>query len=257
MLALEGLAQGLESQLLAFFAILVRVSMILMFLPGIGDSLIPNSVKVAATIAISFFVFGIAANPAFFADKPLSFVAGHFVLEGVTGLALGLMLRLTIFLLSIAGALIAQSISLSQYLGYTTNTDAQTIVSNILTMTGTAILLSADYHVDVVRQIARSYDVLNVLKDGLPTMDLWAEKFFLATQIAIGLAWPFVVMSFLYNICLGFVNKALPQLLVSFVGVPFIIAIGLLMMALLMTGLFNEWVSSFYTVSELFWEFGQ
>ena len=256
MLVLEGLAAGLETQLLAFFSILVRISMILMLLPGIGDRVIPNSVKVAATIAITFFVYGIAAEPTFFVDRSISFIAGQFVLEGATGLALGLMLRLVIFILSITGALIAQSISLSQYLGVTTNTDAQTIVSNILTMTGTVILLSADYHVEVVTQIARSYDVLNILKDGLPEIDLWIGKFFLAMEIAIALAWPFVVMSFLYYICLGFVNKALPQLLVSFVGVPFVLGMGLLMLAIMMSSLFDGWMAELFAVTEMFWSFG-
>ena len=38
--------------------------------------------------------------------------------------------------------------------------------------------------------------------------------------LALSLAAPFVIASLLYNVALGVINKAMPQLMVAFVGAP-------------------------------------
>ena len=54
-----------------------------------------------------------------------------------------------------------------------------------------------------------------------------------AFAMAFRLAAPFVIVSVLYNITLGVINRAMPQLMVAFVGAPVITAGGLALLALM------------------------
>ena len=46
-------------------------------------------------------------------------------------------------------------------------------------------------------------------------------------RLAFTLAAPFVLVSVLYNLTLGVINRAMPQLMVVFVGAPVITGLGL------------------------------
>ena len=59
------------------------------------------------------------------------------------------------------------------------------------------------------------------------------------------LAAPFVVASLIYNVTLGVINRAMPQLLVSFIGAPAITAGGLIMMLIATPVLLAIWMTAF------------
>ena len=65
---------------------------------------------------------------------------------------------------------------------------------------------------------------------------------FNAFNFAILLAWPFVAINLLYNICLGFINKALPSLMVAFVGAPFMIGAGLILLTISLVTMLTVWM---------------
>jgi flagellar biosynthetic protein FliR len=66
-----------------------------------------------------------------------------------------------------------------------------------------------------------------------------------AFALAFSLAAPFVVASFLYNLALGAINRAMPQLMVAFVGAPVITAGGLVLLALALPALLGVWLAAF------------
>ncbi|MEL7346721.1 MAG: flagellar biosynthetic protein FliR, partial [Pseudomonadota bacterium] len=43
----------------------------------------------------------------------------------------------------------------------------------------------------------------------------------------VGLAMPFVIVGFAYNVVLGALSRAMPQLLLTLVGVPLLVGLGL------------------------------
>ena len=62
-----------------------------------------------------------------------------------------------------------------------------------------------------------------------------------AFSLAFTLAAPFVIVSVLYNLTLGVINRAMPQLMVAFVGAPVITAGGLFLMLLLTPIMLSRW----------------
>ena len=56
--------------------------------------------------------------------------------------------------------------------------------------------------------------------------------------------WAFVAIGFAYNLALGALNRAMPQLLVALVGVPFIVWIGMVVLYHIMPALYDRWDES-------------
>ena len=63
----------------------------------------------------------------------------------------------------------------------------------------------------------------------------------LVTLFGFSLAAPFVIMGFAYNVALGAINRAMPQLMVAFVGAPAITAAGLLVLMLAAPVILHFW----------------
>ena len=62
--------------------------------------------------------------------------------------------------------------------------------------------------------------------------------------LAFTLAAPFVIVSVLYNLTLGIINRAMPQLMVVFVGAPVITAGGLGLLFLMAPTMLTIWVQA-------------
>ncbi len=62
-----------------------------------------------------------------------------------------------------------------------------------------------------------------------------------AFALALTLASPFIVESFAYNIGLGAINRAMPSLMVAFIGAPAITAGAILMLLLASPILLSFW----------------
>ena len=63
-----------------------------------------------------------------------------------------------------------------------------------------------------------------------------------AFSLAFLLAAPFVIASFIYNLALGVINRAMPQLMVAFVGAPAITWGGLALLLVTAPVLLGVWV---------------
>lgn len=199
------------------------------FLPGFGERVVPVRIKLAATIA-----FTIVVLPTMSADLPVLPWYRLVLTEVATGLTIGFLFRLFVFGLQTAGAIAAQAASFSQLFGSVASAEPQPVISNLLVMSALALLAIAGVHVAVAELLIQSYRLVP------PGSDLQAAAL---AENAIGgvsrtfaasltIAAPFVCLSFLYNLTLGFINRAMPQLMVAFVGAPFLTLAGLTLLAL-------------------------
>ena len=223
-----------------FMLIITRLSFVVFLMPGIGEQTVPVRVRLSLLLAIAtaFTASSVIALP--LVASPSGFL-GVMITEAVIGLGLGVLLRLAIWMLSIAGTIIAQVIGLSQMLGIALETEAQTLTANMLAMAGAALLLSADYHVTVIARLADIYSEIPIGSLGAFDPVIVFQSAFKAFNLAVLLAWPFVAINLLYNICLGFINRALPSLMVAFVGAPFMIGAGLLLLTISIVTILTVW----------------
>lgn len=220
-LAQDGLALGL---------VFLRVGPVVALMPGIGESAIPMRVKLALALAMTLIV-GPAAPIAWPGDRAA--IASVFVSETVNGLALGIALRSFVFALQIAGTIAAQATSLSQILG-SAGAEPMPAMGQTLTMAGLCLAMMAGLHVEVAVYLLGSYDYLPFARypGGADLLDWGSALMARAFSLAFTLGAVFLIISALYNLTLGVINRAMPQLMVAFVGAPAITLAGVALLYL-------------------------
>lgn len=241
---LATLIEVSQSGMIVAVIVFLRVGALMALLPAFGEMMVPVRVKLAITVCFVMIV-GPAVAPIV---APIGIQGSDLVAIGLTevlvGLALGLALRLFIFALQIAGTVAAQSTSLSQIFGGQA-VDPQPAIGVILVIAGLALVTFFDFHTRVAMMLVSTYQMMPpgmIFPTG--TMTDWAVNAIgQAFRLAVVLAMPFVLASLLYNLALGVINRAMPQLMVAFVGAPAITFGALFLLAMTAPFILSIWVS--------------
>jgi flagellar biosynthetic protein FliR len=228
-----------------FFLTFVRVAAIVFLLPGVGESYVSNRYKLAISVIISFSLFAVSSDHVDVVDPHETEFWSKILMEALYGLTLGITIRAAVFALQIAGTIIAQSSSIAQIFGGSVSNDAQSTVSNILSIGGITLLMTTGFLESVVIFISNSYDWLPLANSNgsAQILELIVDTLSNCFSLAFQLSLPFLALSLFYNITLGTINRAMPQLLVSFVGAPAIIAASISLLIISAEPLLNEWKS--------------
>lgn len=158
---------------------------------------------------------------------PLPENTGEFAVlalsESIVGLAMGLGVRLFVLALQTAGSIAAQATSLAQILGGA-GVEPIPALGYILVVAGLALAVMSGLHVQAVQMMIGSYNVFPVgqFADSSLLSQWGVTRVAQAFSLAFTLAAPFLVASLVYNLALGAINRAMPQLMVAFVGAPVI-----------------------------------
>lgn len=244
-LALSEILALAQVWLAAGMAVFLRIGACFLVLPGLGEAMIPVRVKLGAALALSVLV-----TPAVMGDLPPMTGAmpplPFFLTEAVAGLILGLALRLTVHALQIAGSIAAQATSLSQIMGGA-SPDPQPAMGALWMLAGVTLAVMAGLHVHLTAAFIRSYDLLPVGRmPAAVDLGAWGVGRVAASfGLAFSLAAPFLIASLLYNLALGVINKAMPQLMVAFVGAPAITWGGLFLLLVTTPFLLPVWFAAF------------
>lgn len=236
-----------QRMLWAGLAVFIRVGAIMAVLPAFGDQPVPTRVRL--TLAVMFTVVvapaiapGLPAAP----DGVLP-IAGALGAEVLTGLFFGIFLRLFILCLQIAGTMAAQSVSLSQIFGGTAAVDPQPAIGHILVVGGTALAALSGLHVQAAAYMINSYAMVPFGAGLDPAMvaEVGMIEVSRTFALAFTLAAPFLIATLIYNLVLGAINRAMPQLMVSFVGAPALTAGGLFLFFVTAPLMLTLWLGAF------------
>jgi len=245
MTALAQLLDLVQDILWIHAGVFLRVAPILGLLPGFGEASVPMRIKL--TLA---FAFTVIVTPALAVDihqAAPALTIGLILSETMIGLALGLALRLFLMSLQLAGSIAAQSTSLAQIVGNAGQTPLPAI-GHLLATGGVALMMIMGLHIRVAELIIYSYEVFPV--GALPDMGSLSQwgvsRIAHSFSFGFSLAAPFVLVSVLYNLTLGVINRAMPQLMVVLVGAPAIMAITLFLLLLVAPTLLMVWVVAFH-----------
>ncbi len=227
------------------FLVFLRVGAAVSVLPAFGETSVPTRIKIG--LALAFTVIVAPAVPVFEDTGPQFSTLGWFaVSESVNGLILGVAVRMFILILQTAGSIAAQSTSLAQLLGGAAG-EPMPAIGNVLVVAGLALAVTAGLHVHVARYFIGSYMIFPA--GTFPIAEIisqWGlQHVSSAFALAFRFAAPFVIISALYYLTLGVINRAMPQLMVALVGAPVITAGGLFILFLSAPILLSLWWSAF------------
>ncbi|HET9068506.1 MAG TPA: flagellar biosynthetic protein FliR [Amaricoccus sp.] len=241
----EGLGALLdlgEAGLVGFVLVFARVAGVVSLLPGFGEQVIPVRVRLGIAVAFAMVVWPLLAPGLAAVDAARPFLL-MLTIEASIGIMLGLAVRLMVLALQLAGSIAAQSTALAQMFGAGVTPDPMPAMGNILMLAGITLAVASGLHVKAALAMARSYEILPM---GLPVpaadVAAWGTAR-VAEAFALGfsLAAPFVIAGFAYNLALGAINRAMPQLMVAFIGAPAITAGGLLILMLAAPVILHFW----------------
>ena len=150
---------------------------------------------------------------------------------------LGLLSRLTLSALQVAGMVVAQQMGL----GFVTAVDPTQgqqgmLVGNFLAVLGITMIFATDLHHLVIAALNDSYVIFRpgeipLLGDVANALTTTVAGAF---RIGVQIAAPFLVFGLLFNMGLGILAKLMPQMQVFFVGMPLTILIGFLILIMVL-----------------------
>ncbi len=240
----EHILAQMQVWLATGIAVFLRVGACFMVLPGLGERMIPVRVRLGAALAMAVLLTPML-RPGI-AVPGLVPPAAAFFSEAVIGLCLGLALRFVVYALQTAGTIAAQATSLSQIMGGA-SPEPQPAMAALLSLAGIALAVLSGLHVHLVSTFVQSYEILPL--GALPSprdLGSWgADRVAASFALAFSLAAPFLIASLLYNLALGAINKAMPQLMVAFVGAPAITWGGLALLLVSTPFILSAWSAAF------------
>ena len=241
-----GLLDLAEGVLWAAALAFVRIGAVVALMPGLGETAVPQRIKLALILVLTVVVTpAVAEHVVRTALEPgLAPLAG----EAIAGLVLGIGMRLFVMALQTAASIIAQATTLSQVFAGAAP-EPQPAIGNLLLIAGIALALSAGLHVRVAELLILSYDLLPAggYPDPAQVSDWGLGRISSTFALAFSLAAPFVIASSIYNLAIGVINRAMPQLMVSMVGAPALTLGALALLAIVAPILLAVWLDAFST----------
>ncbi len=223
-----------------YMLIFARVGTMLMILPAFGEKVISANLRLSFALILSLLMFPLISEylPQFNKANLMSII---FILlyEIIVGLILGGIGRLIVSGAQTAGSIIAFQIglSLAQTADPTNGGVQGAIIGSFLSFLGIALIFATDLHYLILAGI---YDSYTIFAPGSPLIfgdiaQLAVRTVSKAFIIGVQMSAPFIVFGLVFYLGLGILARLMPQVQVFFVAMPANIAIGLILIALLLT----------------------
>lgn len=237
MTTLSLLDHFLLSQLFAFLMLFCRTGSAVMLFPGIGDSNITSRARLIFALA-----FALVLTPLLLERMPpvptSPLTLGMMILAEVTvGVSIGLMARIILSAMHVAGTIISFQSSLSIASQFDMNSGGQsTVISNFLTLLSTVIFFELNMHHLLLNGLVTSYNIFPV--GAYPDMGdmtelngrLASSAFLMGVQLAA----PHLVFGLILYLGGGIMARLMPQMQIFYVLMsPQIMAAFFLLIAIL------------------------
>jgi flagellar biosynthesis protein FliR len=229
-----------------------RITAAFLMLPGFGEPAVPVRMRIMAGLAMATAVAGaVPGLPIIVPDAwgTLLAVAG----ETFSGALLGTLARTIVSGILIAGQVIGQNIGLGNIFANGMAIDQAATVGAALYAGLVAIMFASGGHHVILRALIESYSVLpaagfpNVSASARAVLEAGVRCFRMGGQ----LAFPFLLLAFVFNVALAVVNRALPAMPVFMIASPALVVIGLYLLAATVPGLLDASMNGWYDLPTL------
>ncbi|MEO9895904.1 MAG: flagellar biosynthetic protein FliR [Paracoccaceae bacterium] len=233
----------LDFNLWSGFVVFLRVSALTALLPAFGERTVSVRIKLALAVSFTFIITPVVASK--IPQGEVLQISSIILSEPLSGALLGIGVRLLVLALQTAGTIAAQSTSLSQILGGA-SVDPLPAMGFILVIGAICLAVTTGLHVKAAKLLIYSYELfpVAVFSSGNGIAEWGVDKIRHAFSLAFTLSAPFLILSLLYNLALGAINKAMPQLMVAFVGAPVITMGGLFLLCLTAPLMLSVWLEA-------------
>jgi len=225
------LEQMLPANVFAAMLIFCRVGTAMMLLPGFGEFYVMQRFRLLLALLIALLLTPVLAPLL----PPLPAGAGRLTVvigsEIAIGLFIGMVARILLAALDIAGTVVSFQLGLSSAQIFNPMAASTgTLTSTLYGVLGVLLIFLSDLHHVLLRAMVDSYDVF---KPGeLPPINDLSEMITRSVAgafiVGMEMAAPFILLGTLFFIALGVVGRLAPQLQILFVTLPLQILGGML-----------------------------
>jgi flagellar biosynthetic protein FliR len=235
-----------QEELLSFFAVLVRFSVLIAVLPFTGDVQVPAPVKILLSLGITIALYPMLlasgqvrpADAAVWSSDAGSLI-GTIALEALVALVLGYVSRLAFQAISFGGNLVGNFMGFGIASSYDPNQQAHTqVVAELHMALAMLVFLAIDGHHMMLRSALQSYQIVGIGGQwmmGPGRMALSQRLIAMCGDVlrfGIQLSAPIAIVVFAVNVIFGVMARAIPQLNILVMSVTISAFIGLLVMFL-------------------------
>lgn len=231
------------SDLFPFLLIFSRVTAAIITLPGFAGNNINTQVRLLLSLSITIVMVPLLQDRMPAAPEEPYLFFSYIAFETFIGVFIGTMGRLLVSSVEVAGAIIGYQAGLMNAFIMNPIEGHQTALpATFLSIMVVTLFFVADLHHIALQAVHDSYQVFtpgnltaypNMTEQFLfSVLTIFIEAFMLSIQIAA----PLLMLALLYFIGMGLLNRLMPQLHVFFVGQPFQIYMGLLILGLILVG---------------------
>lgn len=228
------LDEYLSLQLYTFMLVFCRIGAATIFLAGFGDSYVSTRARLVIALGVSTVLSPVLAQ--YLPNMPSDSTTFSLLImaEFCIGLFIGLVSRIMLMALDVAGQLISFQASLSNAFVFNPALAQQgSLVGAFMIVTGSVLIFSSDAYQLMLTGLAESYAVF------VPGKSPFSPDFYQYIVITIGKSFllgfqisaPLVLVGFVFYLGLGLVTRLIPQIQVFFIGLPLQISLSLMVMA--------------------------
>lgn len=218
------------ADIMAAILVLLRVASMLLFLPVLGNRLIPSQVKIGLVGIITLVIYPIVRPTIVdMPDSPimLALISGQEILIGAM---LAMLAQLIFAAVQLAGQIMSyqMGVAIANVLSPTTSTQVA-IVGQFAIILAMLLWLAVGAHHAFLSALFDSFRLMPIghplVGNGWASLNNAAATMF---ELGLRLSAPIMILLLLVYVALGIIAKAVPQVQVLFLSFPLTIGLGLM-----------------------------
>lgn len=225
---------ALPGEATTFLILFARVGAVLLLLPVFSEDAVPAKIRLMLALGMSAGLWGLLGARIAPLAANGNALPGILIAEILTGLAIGMIIKIMFLAAAMAGSIISLQIGLSSAL---INDAAQggqaSVISKLLSVAAAVVCMGMGLHHLWIAAIVHSYTMFPV--GGLPPAGDFAQLAIAtvgkATSLSISLAAPLLVYGIVFNMALGLSTRLAPAIQVFFLIQPLNLLLGLALFA--------------------------
>ncbi len=221
----------------AFLILFCRVGAVLMLLPVFSEDAIPARIRLTLSLGMAAGLWGLLSARVIPVAQNSVTLPGIVIAEILTGLAIGMIIRIMFMAAAMAGSIISLQVGLSSALINDASQGGQaSVLSKFVSVAAAVVCMGMGVHHLWIAAIVHSYAMFPV--GGLPPAADFAQLAIATVgksmSLAISLSAPLLIYGIVFNIALGLSARLAPAIQVFFIAQPLNLMLGLALFASLL-----------------------
>lgn len=218
-----------------FLVLFARIGGVLMLLPVFSDEGVPGRIRLLMALAMTLALYGLLRGyvPQMGSEVRL---AGVILAELMTGLALGMIVRIMFLGAVIAGSVMSMQTGLTSAVTHDIALGGQVpVMARVVGVAAAVVCLALNVHHLWIGAMVHSYSMFPVgeLPPAQDFAQLAVATVSRSMALGVSLAAPLLVYGIVFNVALGLTARLAPAIQVFFIAQPLNIMLGLALFATL------------------------